>query len=308
MLQVELTYKARDVEEFLDIYFYRPFGFLIAKVSQRFGIKPNAITLAGMIIGIAAGHLFFYNNISITLYGILLLIISETLDSADGQLARLTNFKSKNGRIFDGFASNLVFLSIYTHLCLRIIMSGGPIWIPVVAVVSGICHSYQSAMADYYRNGYLHFVISVKKGEIGKSGELIKKFKSLSWKNDFASKCLTALYINYTRQQESLSENFQKLLRETTAIYGENIPDSFKNRYRGLNKPLLKYYNILTTNTRMIFLFIVLLIDKPYFYFWFELTVLNFLLVFVIIKQEKINKMLLSQVIKKKSEPVNEVK
>ncbi|HEX2865490.1 MAG TPA: CDP-alcohol phosphatidyltransferase family protein [Ignavibacteriales bacterium] len=296
MSQLELSYKTRDVEEFLDVYFYRPFGFIIAKVCWKLGIKPNAITTIGMIIGILGGHLLYYNDMRLNLYGILLIILNEAFDSADGQLARLTDFRSKYGRIFDGFAGNTVFLSIYIHLCLRFIASGGGIWIFALAVVSGICHSYQSAMADYYRNGYLHFVISVKKGEIDKHREVVKRFQSLSWKKDFAGKFLTMFYVNYTRQQESLSRNFQKLFSRSAEVFKGNIPDEFKRAYKAYNKPLLKYYNILTTNTRLVWMFIVVLFNRPLYYFLFELTVLNILLVWVTLKHEKINEKLLLMV------------
>lgn len=305
MSQIELSYKTKDVEEFLDIYFYRPFGFLIAKVCWKLGIKPNGITFISMIVGALGGHLLFYKNTALNIYGILLLITAEAFDSADGQLARLTDFRSRYGRIFDGFAGNIIFLSIYIHICLRFIFSGGTWWIFLLAVISGICHSYQSAMADYYRNGYLHFVVSVKKGEIDKHKEVVKKFRSLSWKRDFPGKFLMMFYVNYTRQQESLSRNFQKLFSRSAEVFKNNIPDEFKKEYKKYNKPLLKYYNILTTNTRMAWLYIIVLLDRPQYYFLFELTLLNILLAWVTIKQENINKKLLLQIDKYKPAKIN---
>jgi hypothetical protein len=86
-----------------------------------------------------------------------------------------------------------------------------------------------------------------------------------------------------------LSKNFQELRRLVSEKYGENIPEWFKAEYRRLNKPLLKYYNILTTNTRMIALFVSLVIDKVYLYFAFEIVVMNLLLVIVTIVQERRN-------------------
>jgi len=41
------------------------------------------------------------------------------------------------------------------------------------------------------------------------------------------------------------------------------------------------------TNTRMFVLFVLLFIGRPIFYFWIELTALNVLLVFLIVRQEK---------------------
>ncbi|MGE5410438.1 MAG: CDP-alcohol phosphatidyltransferase family protein [Clostridiales bacterium] len=294
MSQIELTYKAREVEESLDVYFYRPFGYVIAKIFHRLRLTPNSITITSMILGIIAGHLFLYRNIKVNLLGIIILIISEAFDSADGQLARMTNIRSSFGRILDGFAGNMIFMSIYIHLCVRIINSGGPIWIFAIAVVAGISHSFQSAMADYYRNCYLYFVISVKKGELQLSEDLIRKYKSLSWRGNFIEKFFMRFYVNYTIEQEFLSRNFLKLYFKSKQVFGEVIPHFFKEQYKSMNKPMIKYYNILTTNTRMIFLFIVILLDVPVFYFAFELIVLNLLLVAVIYRQENINKFLFS--------------
>lgn len=294
MSQIELTYKAREVEESLDVYFYRPVGYIIAKVSKKLGLLPNTVTITSMVLGMIAGHLFFYQNLLINLAGIIILIISEAFDSADGQLARMTGYKSKNGRILDGFAGNLIFLSIYIHLCLRIILAGGPVWICGVAIAAGISHSMQSAMADYYRNAYLYFAVSANKGELHKSSEISSSYSKLSWSRNFKDKFFMRIYLNYTLEQEILSGNFQKLFFRSKHLFGDNIPHFIKEQYKKLNKPLIKYYNILTTNTRMIILFIVIIINIPALYFAFELIVLNALLAAVLYRQENINKFILT--------------
>jgi hypothetical protein len=56
---------------------------------------------------------------------------------------------------------------------------GWSLWIFAIAIVSGISHSVQSAMADYYRNGYMRFVISNKKGELDSSEDIRKKYSNL---------------------------------------------------------------------------------------------------------------------------------
>jgi hypothetical protein len=47
------------------------------------------------------------------------------------------------------------------------------------------------------------------------------------------------------------------------------------------------------TNTRMLILFAVLLIGRPVWYFWTEVTVLNLLLVWLIYRQEEMSQSLL---------------
>jgi hypothetical protein len=57
----------------------------------------------------------------------------------------------------------------------------------------------------------------------------------------------------------------------------------------------MKYTNILSFNTRVIVLFIGLLINKPWIYFVFEITVLNILLIYMIMRHESFCKKLYQQ-------------
>jgi phosphatidylglycerophosphate synthase len=289
---IESTYKSRETEETLDIYFYRPLGYFIALLSKKIGLTPNMISILGLISGVIAGHLFYYDNLNLNIWGVILLIISETLDSTDGQLARMTKRYSKTGRILDGVVTNFIFISIYIHICLRMINSGFPVFIFIIAIISGMGHSLQSAMADYYRNAYLKFTGDTNKGEFDKSDSLKKSYINISWRNSFIEKLFMWFYINYTQRQESLSKNFINLVKILENKLNSISPQWLKNEYRKINKPLLKWYNILTSNTRMIVLCIAVLIGKPIYYLLFELLILNLLLIFVLIKQEKNNKYL----------------
>ena len=66
--------KSMDTEETIDLVFYRPIGFMWAVLCAKLGIKPNAITIASIFIGIAAGILFYFNTLWINIIGMLLLI------------------------------------------------------------------------------------------------------------------------------------------------------------------------------------------------------------------------------------------
>lgn len=50
------------------------------------------------------------------------------------------------------------------------------------------------------------------------------------------------------------------------------------------------------TNTRMLLLFALLLIDQPIWYFWIELTVFNLLLLYLVLRQENMSQLLLTLV------------
>jgi phosphatidylglycerophosphate synthase len=112
---LEGTYKARETEGILDLYFYRRIGFQLAKLFAQLGMSPVGVTLLGGVFGIFAGHLYFYRDLRINIVGMVLHVFANLLDNADGQLARLLNQKSRTGRVIDSLIDHLIFVSIYVH-------------------------------------------------------------------------------------------------------------------------------------------------------------------------------------------------
>jgi len=292
MKQSELqnTFKSSDTEEAIDIYFYRRLGYRVALFSAKHKIRPNTITIISIFWGVVAGHLYYYNNIWINILGILFLIIANTLDSADGQLARMTNDKTELGRILDGLAGNLWFLSIYIHIGLRLTHNGYGSWIWIIGIVTCISHIFQAAIADYYRNGHLYFIKGEAGSEFHSSKDIKRQYDSLSWKKDFWMKLFMYFYHNYTREQELFTGNLQKLIGCVQKNFQGQIPQWLRDDFRKENKPLMKYTNILSFNTRAITLWISLLINLPLLYWFFELIVLNIILIYMVLKQQFISK------------------
>lgn len=302
--KIDNTFKSRETEELLDKIFYRPLGYLIALGSKKIGMTPNAVTILSIFIGVIAGHLFYYNNLMINMIGILMLISAEALDSADGQLARMTDKKSMYGRILDGFGGNLWFISIYIHLCFRLIESGSSYTIFLLAIIAGISHSLQSAMADYYRNFYLYFVFGENKSEVVKSNELQMLYEELSWRKHFIKKFLMRVYINYTIEQEYFSKKSINLITFVSRQFSDQLPAEIPKMFREKNKKLIKYYNILTTNTRMMVLFLSILTGYLQLYFIFEISILNILLIWVVYKHEQNSQEILEEAKRLNSENV----
>ena len=55
--------KSDDTEEWLDIHFTRPIGLAFALLWHRLGVTPNTITLLSIVLGIAAGAMFYFQNL-----------------------------------------------------------------------------------------------------------------------------------------------------------------------------------------------------------------------------------------------------
>lgn len=288
--------KSMDTEEPFDLIFYRPIGYGWALLAKKLGITPNAITIASIFLGVGAGVAFYFNNIWINILGVILLVWADSFDSADGQLARMTKQYSRIGRILDGLSGDFWFAAIYVAICLRENVTSEffsahhwVIW--VMAVVTGFCHATQAAMGDYYRQFHLFFLKGKEGSELDSASQLWEKFHELSWRGDFWKKLTMAFYTNYTVGQEKRTPRMQQLRRLLRSKYGNDIPQSFRDRFRMASKPLMKYTNILSFNTRTFALFAAILIFRmPWLYFAFELTVLNIVLIYMVCRHERICK------------------
>jgi len=289
---IEATYKAREVEGVLDLYFYRPIGFRLARLFAKLKMTPAAVTWLGGLLGVIAGHLYYYRDLRTNVIGMALHVCANALDNADGQLARLTYREDRDGRIIDSIADHLVFLSIYVHLTLRYLVGGSSPAICLLALAAGISHALQGAAADYYRSSYLYFVTDRAGTGSDSSSVLRSNYRELSWRTKPWNKLLLALYLNFTRQQELLSPHLRRLRDTAGQLFHSEIPNWLRTRYRNLARPMFKWWSLLMTNTRMLVLFALLFIGQPIWYFWFELTLLNLLLVYLIVRQENMAKSL----------------
>jgi len=283
---IEATYKAREVEGVLDLYFYRPIGFQLARLFAKLKMTPAAVTWFGGLLGVIAGHLYYYRDLRTNIIGMAFHVCANALDNADGQLARLTHRENRDGRIIDSIADHLVFVSIYVHLTLRYLVAGCSPAICLLALAAGVSHALQGAAADYYRSSYLYFVTDRAGMGLDSSSDLRSSYRELSWRTKPWKKLLLALYLNFTRQQEILSPHLKRLRDTVGKLFRCEIPNWLRTRYRNLASPMFKWWSLLMTNTRMLVLFALLFIGQPIWYFWFELTLLNLLLVYLIVRQE----------------------
>ncbi|HEY6070818.1 MAG TPA: CDP-alcohol phosphatidyltransferase family protein [Chthoniobacterales bacterium] len=298
---LETTYKVREAEGLLDLYFYRRLGFQLAKFFAKLGMSPVGVTLLGGVFGIVAGHLYFYRNLTINIAGMALHVFANLLDNADGQLARLTGRQSREGRIIDSLVDHLIFTSIYLHLTLRCLSEGASPLIWLVALGAALSHGAQGGAADYFRNAYLHFV-KQRRGDFDSSAALESDYDALNWRESPWQKFLLATYLNFTRQQEMISPALRTFREKVDRIFQEQTPDWLAAQYRDAARPAFKFWSVLMTNTRMLLLFVVLLVDRPAWFFWIEITIFNLLLLGLLYWQERMCRSLL-QLVKPAPQP-----
>ena len=293
--------KSLDTEEGIDLAFYRPLGFFWARIARRLGITPNAITIAAIFLGIGAAAAFYFPCLGINIAGMALLILANSFDSADGQLARLTRQYSRIGRILDGLCGDIWFFAIYVAICLRTDMhiqwfGAHPLIIWIIALVAGVCHAKQAALADYYRQFHLYFLKGASGSELDTCDDLRRQLHSIPWKGNVWRKLTLLFYSNYTANQEVTTRSMQALRTAMHSRFPQgDIPQEFRNEFRRLSLPLMKWTNALTFNWRTITLFATLFIGYPWLYFVVELTVFNIMLLYMRRRHEALCRTLTAQ-------------
>ena len=181
--------------------------------------------------------------------------------------------------------------------------TGQNTWIAVsvflaVVLYSGFgCHSRQCGIADYYRQIHLFFLKGEAGSELDNSVQQQKLYDETPWKGNFLWKAFLKTYVNYTRTQEKQTPEFQRLMKKLRERYGEtgHIPQEFRDRFRALSLPMMKWTNILTFNTRAIVLYATCLADVPWLYFFFEVVIMTAICRYMRARHERFCKELCSQ-------------
>ncbi len=314
--QLQQTFKSGDTEEWLDVVWTRPIGYLWAHLFNYFDVHPNTVTVLSIFIGVAAAYFFTFGSyrmagtegLILNIVGVLLLAWANFYDSADGQLARMTGKKTQLGRILDGAAGDVWFSFLYHSLFFRFYQYHDAefAWLGIennerntliadsifyVAIwVSGIgFHARQCGLSDYYRQIHLFFLKGKAGSELDSSVQQKQIYKETPWKGNVIYKLFLLTYINYTKGQEKQTPQFQRLKQKLKDKYGttENIPQTFRDEFRRRSLPMMKWANILTFNTRAITYYVSCLLDLPWLYLVVELTLFTWLYLYMRHTHEK---------------------
>jgi len=157
LLAQGLAFKAYEIEELADLYFFRPLGSIIARGARALGMTPTRLTVAGTLVGITGGALLYDERLG--LFAFALLILYGIIDSADGQLARMTGQVTELGRVLDGAGGYVTYGTIYLAIAAGAIHRGGSSSIFAWMLLAAIANVMQAQMYDYHRTAYITVVL-----------------------------------------------------------------------------------------------------------------------------------------------------
>ncbi len=294
---LQASFKSKDTEEWLDVYFTRPIGLVFAIFWNKLGVHPNVITILSIFLGVGAGIMFGYTDLMHNILGVLLLMFANFCDSTDGQMARLTGKKTLIGRVLDGFSGDVWFVTIYFAIIFRLFNQNIPgtelhwhLLIFVLAFVAGVmCHSPQSSLADYYRQIHLLFLKGKEGSELDNYAQQRQIYENLP-KSKWFDRLFYYNYANYCKSQEKRTPKFQKMMEVVKERYGsvENMPQELKEQFIKGSRPLMKYTNILTFNVRAITLYVTCLLNCPWVYLLVEIIILSIIYIYMHKKHESL--------------------
>ena len=300
---VPASYKSQDTEEFFDKIFTKPLGYLFTRFFIHIGWTPNMVTILSMFIGVAGGVMFYPQSFGWNLFGVILVIIANILDSTDGQMARLTGQKSALGRILDGMSSTLWYIAMYIAICCKLQNQPIPfapahtwgwiIW--AIAIVCGLLgHAQQCTMADRYRNIHLFFLKNKHGDELQRSEDITRERLALPKEGAYLRKA--ELFINgiFTLSQEAITPTFQKLLSGYVAA-DEETRENIRQDYLTGSRKYIQLTNVLTFNCRAYLFFALVLLNVPALYFLLEFVGFGALKIYTQRSYEKLSQDLLEK-------------
>ena len=310
------TLKSAETEDWLDLHVIRPFCYYCAVFFAKFNIHPNTVTIWSMIIGAVSAIFFgcssfYYGGTMGLVYNIIavvLLMVADILDCTDGQLARMTGKKSRMGRILDGVAGFAWFIPIYHVLVYRfylhhdlefsflgiadtqqnVLIATAVVYaLGLIAGIAGLAG--QQRLADYYIQVHLFFLKGEKGSELDNSKRQQEIYDQMTPEtHTWAERYFQKSYIDYTKKQEAVTPQFQRLLKKLREKFGstDNIPAEVREDFRQRSLPVIFWNGLLTFNFRETWLFLFCLLDIPVCHFLFEIVVMGLLWKYVNTRHE----------------------
>lgn len=266
-----LAFKAIEIEEFTDIFFFRPGGWIIARGACAVGLTPTHLSIARAITGVAGGALL-YNQSRWTL-AFALLVLSEMIDSSDGQLARMTGRITELGRVFDGVGDYLAHGAIYIAIAAGVIHHGGSSWVLIWMLLAGLSNAIQSQMYDYHRTMYVTVVAEGR----APGNDLAKVPSWIRW-----------LYSGYLMMQRGLTGRHAAVVAALAerSISGR-VRDEDRRRYHECFYRPVHGWNILGSNTGLYALGLSIWLERVDLFLIFMLLPMNLALIALWFRQQR---------------------
>jgi hypothetical protein len=273
-----LAFKAYEIEELADVYFFRPVGSIIARGARAFRLTPIHLTILGTLAGAVGGTLLYSERAGWPAFA--LLILYGILDSADGQLARMTGRVTELGRVLDGVSGYVTHFAIYLALAAGMMHRGGSSSILVWMLLAGLSTAMQAQLYDYYRTAYGMVVVEGHVPNHNPAGLSPR----VRW--------LFRGYLMTQRLLIGLHSSVEAALA-ARSVAGR-VREEDRGRYRQCFYGPVRGWNLLGDNTRFYAIGVLIWLHRLDLFFAFVLLPMNFALIALWLWQRSANRKFLA--------------
>lgn len=277
MKRSEPVRRTAEIEEITNLHLIHPAASRLVPLFARLGVKPNAVSLLGMLFGVLGGAAYCrYQDPRFAVAGFVLMVAWHIMDGADGQLARLTHSQSRAGQVLDGIADSVTFLAVYVAFALALARRDGA---GMYALVAGaaVCHAVQAAAYETQRHEYESW--GWGRGAAAPAPEARAPSARAARPRDAIGGCTArlagALLRLYYGPLGFPAARVTRRIRSVMAAALDAHPDReelIRRRYREAFAPLVRAGALLSANYRTLGIFIAALLQAPQYYFGFEIV------------------------------------
>lgn len=281
-----------EIEEPTNLYVIHPMSRALVTRLARWGVSPNAVSLAGLALGTGAALSYTqYERWPFVALGFVLMIGWHVMDGADGQLARLTGKTSQLGQMLDGFCDHGTFLLVYLCLAWAAAQDLGA-WVWLAAVAAGASHAVQASVYEAQRFAYDLWVQGKTSARIPTPDEFrpqLAEKRGMAW-------LLSRLYMLYIVVQHRTGASATALReRLEAASAAPGGAARVRDVYREIHRPGLRRWNLLCSNYRTVAVAVACLLGSPVFFFAFDAVVLNVVFALLLAMQRRHDRELLAR-------------
>ena len=270
-----------ELEDGLNRYLYHPLSHHLALALRATPITPNMISVtSGLSIVVAAAAYTLLPFPQSVALGLLFHILWHVLDGADGDLARMTGRSSPLGELIDGAADYLGHVLLYTALAFY---AQGWCW--VVTPLAAASRIIQANHVESVRRTYLWraygvpWLGQVKRGR----DEVFQRRNPIARASDL----VVSGYVALGGLLSPRSEEADALVEAA-----ERTPESAgraRQIARTVGRRALAFQDWLGPNRRTLLLALSMAAGTPLWFFLFECTLLNIVLIASIARQRRVN-------------------
>jgi hypothetical protein len=292
--------KSPDTEEKLDLVLYRPLGFLIAKISMPLSLTPTMLSIMGLICGIVSANYYLeVGNNKAMIIASIYLVLSGIFDSADGQLARISNQSTKLGLILDGICDSIVMIAVYGACAVPLVSQYGP-WAAVGVFVAIYLHSYQCAILDFYHREYLFFGYGKTENDTYWNPSINNGIQAINNSTSKIERTMNSLRLAWIKKQQQLTtrtdEQRQKM-RNFILNANHDEKENFMKAYKKNNLWLLPYWRLIGVNAHTFLIILFMLLGRFDLYLIiFDVILFNVIIYLVGLMQKSADKKFFAEV------------